>query len=101
MLEFNTFLVVESSPQVKDAYATLEDAKYRINGIPSESLDSRLVAEVNKQRNVIKSPSEVAGIRQDPTNGFNNFWWSLEEAHHMLDACEKYLKKHKGKRTVS
>ena len=101
MLGMNTFLVVESSPQVKGAYATVEEAKDKIKKIPSKSLDSRLVAELNKQGKVIKSPSEIAGTSQDPSCGFNNFWWNLKDAHNMLNACEKYPRKPEGKIIVS
>ena len=93
LLGFNTFLVVESTPKVIAQCDAIEEAKSKLKDISSESLDSRIAAEVDTQRKIIRHP--VA--RLNPKHGFNTFWWNNDDANSMYDSCEEYLTKREGK----
>lgn len=78
------------SHQVKGHFRYLKHAKDYLNGF---TIGSRLIAEIDTQRNLIRDPHKIAGIDQLPVNGFNKDWRNWGDINRMLDLGEEYLSK--------
>ena len=54
---------------------------------------SRLIAEIDTQRNLIRDPHKIAGNNQESGNGFNKDWRNWGDINRMMDLGEEYLSK--------
>ena len=89
------FLVVgydekSKSNQVKGHFRYLKHAKDYLDGFKT---GSRLIAEIDSQRNVNRDPHKIAGKNQKPENGFNKYWGGWGDINRLMDLGEEYLSK--------
>ena len=53
-------------------------------------IGSRLMAEIDTQRNLIRDPHKIAGIDQLPVNGFNKDWRGWNDINRMIFQVEMF-----------